>query len=134
MSLANSYDRIVTKKAEPAGCRNAAIATTLLLSLAITFIGLGLALTSAPGCEGGCETAALTLLYAGGPIGGAMGVIFEGVFVVWPLEITLWVVIGFLLARRADRTGTGVLRLSLIVVLSALIYGLVLSRMVEIAV
>lgn len=134
LSPTNPYDPQVANTPDPPGCRNAAIATTLLLSLAIAFMGIGLSLTNSGDCTGSCETTALTLLYAGGPIGAAMGVVFEGVFVVWPLEITLWVVIGFLLARRADRTGNGVLRPTLIVVTLALGYGLVLSNFVEIAV
>lgn len=126
--------RAPVAKENEAGCRNAAIATTLLLSLAITFMAAGLALIPTPGCSGSCETAALTLLFAGGPIGAVMSVVFEDIFVVWPLEITLWVVIGFFLARRSNARKTGVLRSALVVVAIALLYGLVLSRLVEIAV
>lgn len=97
-------------------------------------MALGLSLTRTPDCSGACETLALTLLYAGGPLGGIVGVIFEGVYLLWPLEITLWVVVGFLLARRADRKGTAVWGPALLVIVVALAYGLVLSRFVEIAV
>lgn len=124
----------VTKTGEAPGCRNAAVATSFLLGMAVAFMALGLALTGQTDCTGACETAALTLLYAGGPIGGVVGVIFQGVYVLWPLEITLWVVIGFLIARRADRKGSGVLGPSLVVVVVAIAFGLVLSSLVEIAV
>ena len=124
----------MAQKTQAPGCRNAATATTLLLSLAVTFMATGLALVNAQGCSGLCETAALTLLYAGGPIGAVMGVVFEDIFVVWPLEITMWVVIAFLLAKRADTRKKGVLGSALLVVGAALVYGLVLSRLVEIAV
>ena len=110
------------------------MATALLLSLAIAFMATGLALIYTSECSGLCETAALTLLYAGGPIGAVMSVAFEGIFVVWPLEITLWVVIGFLLAKRSNAKKKSVLGPSLLVVAIALVYGLVLSGLVEIAV
>ncbi len=110
------------------------MATSFLLGMAVAFMALGLALTARPGCTGACETAALTLLYAGGPIGAIVCVIFEGLYLLWPLEITLWVVIGFLIARRADRTGSGVLGPSLVVVVVAIAFGLVLSSLVEMAI
>ncbi len=81
-----------------------------------------------------CEVAALTMLYAGGPLSGVVGVIFGGVHLLWPLEITLWVVLGFWAARRADRRGTSVAGAVVVIVGLALAYGLVLSRFVEIAV
>lgn len=124
----------MANKTQAPGCRNAAIATALLLSLAVTFMAAGLALIEGSECSGPCETVALTLLYAGGPIGALMSVAFEGIFVVWPLEITLWVVIGFLLAKRSNAKRTSVLGPSLLVIAIALVYGLVLSRLVEIAV
>lgn len=83
-------------------------------------------------CDGMCETAALTLLYAGGPVSALIGVFFGGVFFAWPLDVTLWVVVGFLLGR-----GRGPMRnppgAALAVLALALAYGLVLSRLVEIA-
>jgi hypothetical protein len=54
--------------------------------------------------------------------------------VAWPLDITLWVVIGFLLARHRERRGRGVLGAVLVTVLIALGYGLVLSSLVDLAI
>ncbi len=76
----------------------------------------------------------LTLLYAGGPISAALGVVFGGLWVAWPLEITRWVVVGFTTARWAEKRSRGVLGVALVIVIVALVYGLVLSRFVEIAV
>lgn len=117
---------------QPTGCRDSAIATSLLLGLAIVFMVVGLTLSGRPECVGTCETTALTLLYAGGPISAALGVAFGWVLVAWPLEVTLWVVIGFATARWADRRGRGVMGVALVVLLVALAYGLVLSQLVEI--
>jgi hypothetical protein len=50
------------------------------------------------------------------------------------LEITLWVVVGFLLARYADNRGRSVLGPVMVVLGLALAYGLVLSTQVEIAI
>ena len=97
-------------------------------------MAVGFNLTNQADCSGGCETLALTLLYAGGPISAALGVVFGGVWLAWPLEVTLWVALGFLAARWADRRGRGVLGVALIMILIALAYGLVLSLFVEIAI
>jgi len=125
---------VVNTKQEPPGCRDAAIGTSLLLGLAIVFMAIGIALGNQSDCTGACETLGLTLLYAGGPISAALGVFFGGVWVAWPLEVTLWVTLGFLSAKWAEKRGRGVLGVALIIVIVALIYGLVLSQFVEIAI
>jgi hypothetical protein len=124
----------VPESTESTGCRGVSISTAILLGTAIVFIFTGLLLTNAESCDGVCETVALTALYAGGPISAAIGVFFGGVWVAWPLEITLWVVIAFISARWAERRDGNVVRLALIIVAVALVYGLVLSQLVEIAV
>ncbi len=119
---------------EPSGCRNAAIATTFLLGFAVVFMVIGLSLVNSESCESLCETLGLTLLYAGGPLSAVLGVAFGGLWLAWPLDVTLWVVIGFASARWAERRSRGVLGVSLVLIILALIYGLVLSQFVEIAV
>lgn len=108
------------------------MATGLLLGMGAAFMGVGLFLTGRPDCAGVCETAGLTLLYAGGPVSALFGVLFGGVFVAWPLEVTLWVVLGFVSAGVADRRRIPASGAALVVVAAALIYGLVLSQFVEI--
>lgn len=93
---------------------------------------LGFIFTRQPECQGICETAGITLLYAGGPISALLGVMFGGVIVAWPLDVTLWVVIGFFAPRVAERRNMPVTGTILLVVLAALTYGLVLSQFVEI--
>lgn len=119
---------------EPSGCRNTAIATTFLLGFAVVFMVIGLSLVNSESCESLCETLGLTLLYAGGPLSAVLGVAFGGLWLAWPLDVTLWVVIGFASARWAERRSRGVLGVSLVLIILALIYGLVLSQFVEIAV
>ncbi len=93
----------------------------------------GLSLSQQADCQGMCETTALTLLYAGGPLSALLGVLFGSVWVAWPLEITFWVIIGFAAARFAARRSTSVIAVVLVILSVALIYGLVLSQFVEIA-
>lgn len=128
------YARFVATNRESPGCRDAAIATSFLLGFAIVFMTVGLALSNQGSCSGACETTALTALYAGGPLSAVLGVAFGGVWLAWPLDVTLWVVIGFAAARFADRRRTGVMRPVLIIVAVALAYGLVLSQFVEIGI
>jgi hypothetical protein len=117
------------------GCRDAVIATALLLGMGLAFMIVGLTLSRQTGCAGACETLGLTLLYAGAPISAVFGIFFDGLVLAWPLDITFWVASGFLIARWvAKRGGRGVLRPVVSLLVLALIYGLVLSQMVEIAV
>ena len=45
-------------------------------------------------CEGICATLGLTLLYAGGPV-ALFGIFTDSVIVAWPLDVIVWVVLGF---------------------------------------
>lgn len=122
------------KNPESPGCRSAAIAAGLLVGLGLVFMAIGLTLVNDGSCTEGCETLALTLLYAGLPISAAIGVFFGDLVVAWPLDITLWVVIGFLLARWADNRRRNILGVVLATVIVAGAYGLVLSSLVEMAI
>jgi hypothetical protein len=97
-------------------------------------MAIGLTFANQNSCEGGCETLALTLLYSGLPISAVFSVLFGDLVVAWPLDITFWVVIGFLLARRSDRRDRSVMGPVLLAVILALGYGLVLSTLVELAI
>ena len=124
----------MAKKTQPAGCRDTALATVLLVAMAAVFTGVGLSLIRSGQCTGICETLGFTLLYAGGPVSALIGVVFGDLVLAWPLDATLWVGAGFVAARIADRRGQGPLGVALVLVLLALGYGLVLSTFVEIAV
>lgn len=97
-------------------------------------MAIGLTLVGDATCSGSCETLALTLLYAGLPISAALGVLFGDLLVAWPLDITFWVVVGFLAARWTDRRERKVLGAVLIIVVLTVAYGLVLSSIVELAI
>lgn len=98
-------------------------------------MAVGLALINDGGCEGICETFSLTLLYAGLPFSAVFSVLFgDSLVLAWPLDITLWVVVGFVLARFSDNRGRSVLGVVLLTIVIALVYGLVLSSLVELAI
>lgn len=124
----------MTPKSDSPGCRNATISVALLVVTAVVFMVLGLTLVNDTSCSGVCETSGFTLLYAGLPISALFGVLFGDLVVAWPLDITLWVVLGFLIARWSDRKKRNVLGPSLMVIVLALAYGLVLSQFVELAI
>jgi len=125
----------VPKSPEPPGCRNAAIASGLLVAVCVAFIAIGIPLLRDTSCVDTCNTLAETVFFAGAPISAVFTVVVGGdLILAWPLEITLWVVVGFLLARFSDNRGRNVLGAVLLVVLLALVYGLVLSLQVEIAI
>lgn len=124
----------MTPKSDSPGCRNATISVALLVVTAVVFMVLGLTLVNDTSCSGVCETSGFTLLYAGLPISALFGVLFGDLVVAWPLDITLWVVLGFLIARWSDRKKRNVLGPSLMVIVLALGYGLVLSQFVELAI
>ena len=73
-------------------------------------------------------------LFAGLPVSAIFSVTFGDLVLAWPLDVTVWVVVGFLLARLSDRMNRNVLGLDLLAIEVALAYGLVLSRFVEMAI
>lgn len=113
------------------GCRDIAIITGIVLAAAAAMLAVGLALIGQEDCSGICEVAGLTTLYAGGPVSGVLGVIYGGVHVAWPLDITFWVVVGFWSARVAGTRGWNPWRVGAAIVAAAIVVGLVLSRFVE---
>lgn len=116
------------------GCRDAALATAFLLGFGVAFFAIGLTLINQGTCTGACETLGLTLLYAGGPVSAVIGILSDHVIVAWPLDVTLWVVLGFGVARFAGRRQMRPLGPALIILLFFLAVGLVLSQFVELAV
>lgn len=104
------------------------------MALGLTFMAVGLTLINDPTCEASCQTAGLTLLYAGLPISAVIGVLFGELVLAWPLDITFWVVLSFGLARFVDNRDRSIAGAVLVTAIAALVYGLVLSFFVEIAI
>jgi hypothetical protein len=96
-------------------------------------MGSGLALINQSTCDGICEFAGLAILYAGGPIGGLIGFFTDSVVLAWPLEIMLWVVLGFWAAKKGAARDRSTWAYVVSILLIALVYGVALSRFVELA-
>lgn len=124
----------MSPKPEPPGCRSAAIATGVLVGTGLVLMAIGLSLVNDDACREACESLGFTLLYAGLPVSALFGFLFGDLVVAWPLDVTVWVIIGFMVARFTDNRGRPVLGAVLAIVLVALLYGLVLSLFVEIAI
>lgn len=124
----------MTSTSEGIGCRDAALSTVFLLGFGIVFFAIGLTLINRDLCTGLCETAGLTLLYAGGPISALIGIASESVIVAWPLDVTLWVILGFGVARITGNREIRPWGPLVALVVFFLLYGLVLSQIVELAV
>ncbi|MGH8913928.1 MAG: hypothetical protein ACRDZM_05350 [Acidimicrobiia bacterium] len=116
------------------GCRDAAIATAFLLGFGIVLFAIGLTMINRDACTGLCENLGLMILYAGGPVSAVIGFLSDSVIVAWPLDVILWVVLGFGVARFAGTRGIRPLGPALAVLGLFLAYGLVLSQFVELAV
>jgi hypothetical protein len=123
----------VTAKNDGIGCRDAALATIFLLGFGIVFFAIGLTTVNRDVCTGVCETLGLTLLYAGGPVSALIGIFTDSVIVAWPLDLILWVVLGFGVARFAQNRGIKPWGPLLVLLAFFLAYGLVLSQLVELA-
>ena len=123
----------MTSKNEGIGCRDAALATIFLLGFGIVFFAIGLTTINRAVCAGVCETLGLTLLYAGGPVSALIGIFTDSVIVAWPLDLILWVVLGFAVARFAQDRSRSLWGPLLTLLAFFLVYGLVLSQLVELA-
>ncbi len=119
---------------EGIGCRQAAIATAVVLIGATVLFWSGLAMVLNDGCTGLCGATGLSLLYAGAPVSALFGVLGGGLPIAWPLDITLWVVVGFLVAGWATRRKISPFPPAIAVLGIALAYGLVTGRLVELVV
>ncbi len=112
------------------GCRAAAVAVGFLVFNAAVLFGVGLWLTLSDTCTGVCGTVGFTLLYAGGPISAIFGVLTGALVAAWPLDLVLWITLGFVFARIA---GDDLRRIVLFAAASetaALVYGFALSFLV----
>lgn len=118
-------------RTEDPGCRDAALATALLLGIGLALMGSGLALVNQDSCDAACEFFGLGILYSGGPISAVIGFLTDSLIVAWPLEIILWVVLGFWSARLGATRGRSAMGYAVAILGVALVFGFTLSQFVE---
>lgn len=114
-------------------CRPAALTAIGLLVAAAVFFAAGLGLISSEACTGPCERLGLTLLYAGGPVSALFGVIGGQVVVAWPVDIALWILLGFAAVRIAERRDTSLRATAATILVAAAAFGFAMSFLVEVA-
>ncbi len=81
---------------EGVGCRPAALAT-------LTFVGFAVAMLVIALLIGLDQQIAYPFLFAGGPVTGIITGIGGDLAFSWPLDLTVWTVLGFFVARYADQ-------------------------------
>lgn len=81
---------------EGVGCRPAAVATLTFLAFSVAMLIIALVI----GLE---EQLAYPFLFAGGPVTGLVTSVGGDLAFSWPLDLTVWTVLGFFVARYADR-------------------------------
>ena len=107
------------------GCRPGALAGLGLLGGALLVGGAGLWLVTQRGTG-------LALFYAAAPVSAVLGVLGGGLPVAWPLDLALWVVAGVVAGSWAARTGRPVWQAAMAIGLVALVFGFLMSQLVEV--
>lgn len=99
-----------------------------LIAFAVAAFAGGIAL--ALSCAGSCARAGVALYAAGGPVSGLFAAVAGELPIAWPLDLTVWILVAFAVARRADRPDARLGRSALAVIGFALVYGLGISLLV----
>lgn len=81
---------------EGVGCKPAAVATAVFIGFSIAMLAIALII----GLE---QRLAYPFLFAGGPVTGLVTSVGGDLAFSWPLDLTVWTVLGFFVARYADR-------------------------------
>jgi hypothetical protein len=81
---------------EGVGCRPAAMGTLTFLAFAVVMLVIALVI-------GLDNQLAYPFLFAGGPVTGLVTSVGGDLAFSWPLDLTVWTVLGFFVARYADR-------------------------------
>ena len=105
------------------GCRPAAMGT-------LTFIGFAVIMLAVALIIGLDERLAYPFLFAGGPVTGLVTSIGGDLAFAWPLDLTMWTVLGFFVARYADQPQRYRFAIGA-VMMAALVFGTATGLLVE---
>lgn len=94
-------------------------------------IAAGIVLISNEGCTGYCEVAGLALYAAGGPVSGLFAALAGGLVLAWPVDITLWVVLGFAAVRLSSARSIPLKRVAGWILAGAVMWGAFISSLLE---
>lgn len=116
---------------EGLGCRTLSLSLAILVGFAVMATSTGLALTLADAPSAAGERFGLTLYAAGAPISGLFAVL-AGELPVAPLtDIVVWIVAAVFATRLSDRRGTPLWKPLVVIVATALVWGVVASSALE---
>ena len=108
---------------EGIGCRPAAMATLTFIAFAVGMLAVALVI-------GLDQRLAYPFLFAGGPVTGLVTSIGGDLAFSWPLDLTVWVVLGFGVARYADQPSRYRFAVGAVIV-AALVLGVGTGLLVE---
>jgi hypothetical protein len=114
------------------GCRSLVTAVGALLAFAVTAVSVGLFLILGEDPSPTAETVGLALYAAGAPVSGIFAAVAGDLPLTLWLDIVVWVLAGAGATRLAER-GLGLARPILVVIGTALVLGLGVSSLIELA-
>ena len=117
---------------EGIGCRPAALSGLALIGWALVVGGVGLAMVLSEGCGVVCSEGGLALFYGAAPVSALFGVLGGGLPVAWPLDVLVWLLAGVGLTSWTARRRLDIRRLTAAAIGLALVFGVVMSRFVEV--
>ena len=117
---------------EGIGCRPAALSGFALIGWALVVGGVGLAMVLSDGCGGICSEGGLALFYSAAPVSALFGVLGGGLPVAWPLDVLVWLLLGVGLTSWTTKRPLDLRRLTAATIGVALVFGVVMSRFVEV--
>ena len=105
------------------GCRPAATATAIFILFSVAMLAIALII-------GLDQRLSYPFLFAGGPVTGLLTSLGGDLAFSWPLDLTVWTVLGFFVARYADEPARYRFMVGLVIA-AALILGLATGLLVE---
>ncbi len=126
----------MTPEADPdsggVGCRTLLTAVGTLLAFAVAAVAIGLTVILGDNPSPMAETVGLSLYAAGAPVSGVFAAVAGDLPLTLYLDVLVWMLAGAGVARLAER-GRGLPKTVLAVIGAALVFGFVISTLIELA-
>lgn len=116
---------------EGVGCKSLVAVAGALVAFAVVMVTVGLVILLGDPSPT-LEAIGFTAYAAGAPVSGAFAALAGGLPLTLYLDVLVWILIGAGIVRLADR-GRSLARLVVMTVAVAIVYGVVISALVELA-
>ncbi len=113
------------------GCRPTATAFGMLAAFVVVAATIGVSLALRPGCDGICEQVGFTLYAAALPISAVFAFFAGELPLAWPLDVTFWVIVSFVLGRIAERKHMSVGAVVVRALVLAVVFGFSIALFLE---